>query len=217
MSVALFRSLASPLAGGEARRWEDEIVYVVIIEEFFDGDPTNDVMRGRFFKERERYEGGFWGGDLKGVIAKLDDLKDLGFTTLLLYPVMQNDDSPVGKFLPTGYRPKDYENVDKNFGDNATLRQLVDAAHAETCVSFSTCLSRCRGSSTRSWSIPRSAIGSPPRPSTVPAAGRSRIPKLQTILSASASAGRSGPIAMAFASIRLICNRLLSGNDSFLS
>ena len=130
MSVALFRSLASPLAGGEARRWEDEIVYVVIIEEFFDGDPTNDVMRGRFFKERERYEGGFWGGDLKGVIAKLDDLKDLGFTTLLLYPVMQNDDSPVGKFLPTGYRPKDYENVDKNFGDNATLRALVDAAHA---------------------------------------------------------------------------------------
>ena len=87
-------------------------------------------MRGRFFKERERYEGGFWGGDLKGVIAKLDDLTDLGVTTLLLYPVMQNDESPVGKFLPTGYRPKDYEHVDNNFGDNATLRALVDAAHA---------------------------------------------------------------------------------------
>ena len=131
MSVALFSTLALPLASDEARRWEDEIVYVVIIEKFFDGDPTNDVMRGRFLKERERYEGGFWGGDLKGVIAKLDDLKDLGVTTLLLYPVMQNDESPVGKFLPTGYRPKDYENVDKNFGDNATLRALVDAAHAQ--------------------------------------------------------------------------------------
>ena len=34
------------------------------------------------------------------------------------------------KFLPTGYRPKDYEHVDKNFGDNATLRALVGAAHA---------------------------------------------------------------------------------------
>jgi glycosidase len=87
-------------------------------------------MRDRFFKDRKRYEGGFWGGDLKGVIAKLDDLTDLGATTLLLYPVMQNDESPAGKFLPTGYRPKDYEHVDKNFGDNATLRALVDAAHA---------------------------------------------------------------------------------------
>ena len=130
MSVALFATLALPLASGDARRWEDEIVYVVIIEKFFDGDPANDIMRDRFLKERDRYEGGFWGGDLKGVIAKLDDLTDLGITTLLLYPVMQNDENPVGKFLPTGYRPKDYEHVDRNFGDNATLRALVDAAHA---------------------------------------------------------------------------------------
>ena len=101
MSVALFTALALPLANIDIRRWEDEIVYVVIIEKFFDGDPTNNIMRNRFFKERERYEGGFWGGDLKGVIAKLDELADLGITTLLLYPVMQNDENPVGKFLPT--------------------------------------------------------------------------------------------------------------------
>lgn len=130
MSAALLTTTALLLAGGEARRWEDEIVYGVIIEKFFNGDPTNDIMRDRFFQERERYQGGYWGGDLKGVIAKLDDLTDLGVTTLLLYPVMQNDENPVGKFLPTGYRPKDYEHVDKNFGDNATLRALVDAAHA---------------------------------------------------------------------------------------
>ena len=180
MSVALFTTLALPLASGDARHWEDEIVYVVIIEKFFDGDPANDIMRGRFLDERERYEGGFWGGDLKGVIAKLDDLTDLGVTTLLLYPVMQNDETPVGKFLPTGYRPKDYEHVDKNFGDNATLRGSSTRPTLAICMSFSTCLSRCPGLSTRSWSIPRSAIGSPLRPSTGPAAGRSRIPRLRT-------------------------------------
>ena len=130
MTVGLFTVPPLPLAGDDARRWEDEIVYVVIIAKFFNGDPANDFMRQRFFQERERYQGGYWGGDLNGVIAKLDDLTDLGVTTLLLYPVMQNDESPVGKFLPTGYRPKDYEQVDRNFGDNATLRALVDAAHA---------------------------------------------------------------------------------------
>ncbi len=129
MSIALFTNPTLTLAS-DARRWEDEIVYVVIIEKFFNGDPANDIMRKRFSRDRERYQGGYWGGDLNGVIAKLDDLTDLGVTTLLLYPVMQNDENPVGKFLPTGYRPKDYEQVDKNFGDNATLRELVDSAHA---------------------------------------------------------------------------------------
>jgi len=129
MLLPLLATLAFLPAGDKTRRWEDEVVYVVIIEKFFDGDPTNNIMRDRFFKDRKRYEGGFWGGDLKGVIAKLDDLVALGVTTILLYPVMQNDESPVGKFLPTGYRPKDYEHVDNNFGDNATVRALVDAAH----------------------------------------------------------------------------------------
>jgi cyclomaltodextrinase / maltogenic alpha-amylase / neopullulanase len=123
--------VASMLAlPNDARRWEDEVVYVVIIEKFADGDPSNNVMRDRFLKDRARYEGGFWGGDLKGVIDKLDDLADLGVTALLLYPVMQNDEVPIGKFLPTGYRPRDYERVDRNFGDITTLRALIDAAHA---------------------------------------------------------------------------------------
>ena len=117
MCATLFTTPRLPLASGDTRRWEDEIVYVVIIEKFFNGDPANDIIRERFLAARERYQGGYWGGDLDGVIAKLDDLTDLGITTLLLYPVMQNDESPIGKFLPTGYRPKEYEHVDKNFGD----------------------------------------------------------------------------------------------------
>ena len=113
----------------DVRQWRDEIVYVVIIEKFSDGDKSNNYMKERFVKDRGRYEGGFWGGDLKGVIDKIDDLVDLGVTAILLYPVMQNDEGPAGKFLPTGYRPKDYEHVDRNFGDVATLRSLVEAAH----------------------------------------------------------------------------------------
>jgi glycosidase len=113
----------------DVRQWRDEIVYVVIIEKFFDGDKANNYMKDGFFKDRGKYEGGFWGGDLKGVIDKIDDLADLGITAILLYPVMQNDEKPAGKFLPTGYRPKDYEHVDRNFGDVATLRSLINAAH----------------------------------------------------------------------------------------
>jgi len=115
---------------GDTRQWEDEVVYAVITEKFSDGDASNNYMKENFVDDRDRYEGGYWGGDLKGVIDKLDDLADLGITAILLYPVVQNDERPIGTFLPTGYRPKDYEQVDRNLGDISTLRSLVDAAHA---------------------------------------------------------------------------------------
>ena len=69
------------------------------------------------------------GGDLDGVMRKLDYLSSLGVTTLLLYPVVANDTMPYGKYLATGYRPRDYFRVDENFGDLATLKSLVEAAH----------------------------------------------------------------------------------------
>jgi alpha-amylase len=128
MNAGLLAALAL-VTPAQGRTWEDEIVYGIILEKFADGDPTNNLMRDRFGPDRSRYEGGFWGGDLQGVLDHLGDLQSLGVTALLLYPVMRNDDQPIDKFLPTGYRPKDYETVDPNFGDIATLRRLVDEAH----------------------------------------------------------------------------------------
>lgn len=131
MVVAWTAALVLALWGeGPPRPWDEEIVYAIILEKFADGDPANNIMARRFGAEAGRYEGGFRGGDLRGVLDHLGDIADLGVTAILLYPVMQNDERPVGKFLPTGYRPKDYERVDENFGDLAALRAVVDAAHA---------------------------------------------------------------------------------------
>ena len=113
--------------GGD-RRWEDEIIYVVILSKFHNGDPSNDIMMSRYGKEIDRYEGGYLGGDLAGVIQKLDYLQELGITTLFLYPVMQNDRSAVGKYLSGGYRPCDYFQVDENLGDMKALQDLVRQA-----------------------------------------------------------------------------------------
>ena len=114
----------------EPRRWEDEIVYAIIIEKFADGDPSNDVMKRRFADRRGRFKGGFWGGDLKGVLARIDEIADLGVTAILLYPVVQNDQGRMDDYLPTGYRPKDYDRIDENFGTLEDLRAVVDGAHA---------------------------------------------------------------------------------------
>jgi glycosidase len=132
LTLAITMSLATiaPLVRAEDRReWVDEIVYVVITEKFYDGDPHNDVMLRQFGKDRDKLGGGLWGGDLEGIIRKLDHLVDLGVTTLLIYPVMANDGGRFGRWLTTGYRPRDYFRVDENFGDIPTLRRLVDRAH----------------------------------------------------------------------------------------
>ena len=112
------------------RRWEDEIVYVVIQQKFFNGDTANDIMARRYQSHRDRYEDGYWGGDLEGVRQKLGDLADLGVTTIQLYPVVQNDKGAMGRFLPSGYRPRDYFRVDENFGNMTTLKRLIEEAHA---------------------------------------------------------------------------------------
>jgi alpha-amylase len=120
---------AQETSAAAQREWRDEIVYVVIVQKFCDGDTANDVMPRRYGKDKARYEGGYWGGDLAGVIQKLDYIESLGVTAILLYPIMANDSEPFGKYLATGYRPKDYFKVDENFGDLPTLKDLVARAH----------------------------------------------------------------------------------------
>ena len=111
------------------RDWQDEIIYVIVIQKWFNGNRANDVMLDRFGAAKNQYAGGMWGGDLDGIIQKLDYLSSLGVTSLLLYPVVANDTIPFGKYLATGYRPRDYFKVDENFGSLETLRRLVDGAH----------------------------------------------------------------------------------------
>ena len=130
------RATASSLAGarpvtpGLDRPWEDEIFYALDLAKFFNGDPANDVMARAYGGERDRLEGGYWGGDLAGVMKKLDYLCDLGVTTLFLSPVIQNDRVPFGKYLATGFRPMDCFAVDENLGRMEDLKRLVAGAHA---------------------------------------------------------------------------------------
>jgi len=65
----------------------------------------------------------FYGGDMEGVIEKLDYLSDLGITIIYFNPVT------VGKSNHK-YDAGDYKTVDPHFGGNAVFRRMVDEAHA---------------------------------------------------------------------------------------
>jgi glycosidase len=122
----------------------DDVIYFIMPDRFSDGDPANNdppKSRGLYDRSKGRY---YHGGDLRGIINRLPYLKDLGVTALWINPVYDNNDrldeqevypeTPGGPNRPTtgyhGYGPVDFYAVEERYGDMATLRELVDRAHA---------------------------------------------------------------------------------------
>ena len=65
---------------------------------------------------------GFKGGDLLGVLEKLDYLQDLGITAIYLTPIFQSASNH-------RYHTYDYFHVDPLLGGDHALRELLDVAH----------------------------------------------------------------------------------------
>ncbi len=66
---------------------------------------------------------GYQGGDLIGVVERLDYLQELGVNAIYFTPVFQSASNH-------RYHTHDYEKVDPMLGGNEALRELVEAAHA---------------------------------------------------------------------------------------
>jgi neopullulanase len=66
---------------------------------------------------------GFKGGDLLGIAEHLDELREFGITALYLNPVFASASNH-------RYHTFDYELVDPLLGGDASLRELLDEAHA---------------------------------------------------------------------------------------
>ncbi len=114
-----------------------DVMYLIMIDRFSDGDPTNNdppQSRGIYDRRNKFY---YHGGDLQGVIDRLAYLKDLGVTAVWLTPWYDNHDHPnqieLKEDKPStgfhGYNPQDFYAVEEHFGTLAKLRELVDAAH----------------------------------------------------------------------------------------
>ena len=64
----------------------------------------------------------FCGGNLQGVIEKLDYIKDLGFTAIMLSPIFKSANYH-------GYHTLNFEEVDPHFGSWEDYQKLLDQAH----------------------------------------------------------------------------------------
>ena len=99
------------------------VMYQIYTDRFYNGDPSNDVETNEYFyindtvKKVEEWDaipetldvGRFYGGDLQGVLDKLDYLQGLGVEALYFNPLFVSPSNHK-------YDCQDYEHIDPHYG-----------------------------------------------------------------------------------------------------
>ena len=127
------------------------IIYQIFPDRFYDADPANNTPTGSFFYNEEggtvtrsldpggnwntvvcdprgagacngTYSKNFYGGDLKGITAKLDYLQSLGVTAIYLNPIFESPSNHK-------YDTTDYLKIDDNFGTLQDFQNLASEAN----------------------------------------------------------------------------------------
>ena len=62
--------------------WDNALVYFVLTDRFYDGDPSNNNSYYRVQNAKGHENATFHGGDIKGLTEKLDYLEDLGVNAI---------------------------------------------------------------------------------------------------------------------------------------
>lgn len=125
----------------------DDVIYLLMPDRFANGDPTNDdpaESRGLLDRRKPRH---YHGGDLQGILDRLQYLRDLGVTALWTTPWYDNvnhlnqlekytaDNRRAAQGVPStdyhGYGAVDFYAVEERFGDLDALRRMVARAQAK--------------------------------------------------------------------------------------
>ncbi|MBA4493234.1 alpha-glycosidase [Paenactinomyces guangxiensis] len=104
--------------------WANEaVVYQIFPERFHNGDKSNDPERTEPWTPDARPRAdSFYGGDLQGVIERLPYLEQLGVTSIYFTPIFLSPSHHK-------YDTADYYQIDPQFGELSTFKQLVQEAH----------------------------------------------------------------------------------------
>lgn len=104
---------------------QSDIVYLIMADRFCDGNPDNNNIGDSLDKFTANDLDGRKGGDIEGIISKLDYLNELGVTALWITPMLENN----MWMSYHGYAATDLYKIDPRFGSNQLYKKLVDEAH----------------------------------------------------------------------------------------
>lgn len=193
IGLAALMGLDSPAAANHVDRWYthaddspapvlsktmgNEVVYQIFVDRFANGNTTNDCLfDARYCDPSRRDFYRFWGGDLRGLVGKLDYLKGLGVTRLWLTPIFENEmitkrriryGAEIEMAPYHGYWIRDWYRLNPFFTDQGTkdfalVEELVNKAQPEIGILLDTVVNHTSPADRTPWSdqVARSEPGS---------------------------------------------------------
>lgn len=118
MTILLLLSVMNPMAASadEARSWQDESVYDLLVDRFNNANWGND--EGTDPKDANAFSG----GDFAGVSSRLNYIENMGFTMISVGPIFHT-----AKY--DGSEVLDYEQFEPYFGTEEEFKEMIEAAH----------------------------------------------------------------------------------------
>ena len=139
-SASLLLTASGAPVKGPAQDFKKQVIYQIVTDRFFDGDPSNDnppQSPGMYDATKTNWQF-YWGGDLAGIQQQMGYLAGMGITAIWISPPVDNIDvlADLGgtSYAPYhGYWARDMQQIEEHFGDvNNTwtaFDNLVTAAH----------------------------------------------------------------------------------------
>jgi neopullulanase len=108
---------------------QSDVIYLITPDRFANGDSTNDVIPGMKENKVDRSgQGTRHGGDIRGIINRLDYIKDMGFTAIWPQPLVEND---MSAYSYHGYAITNHYKVDPRFGTLEDYKELAEKSAAK--------------------------------------------------------------------------------------
>lgn len=123
-----------------AQDFKKQVIYQIVTDRFFDGDPTNDnppQSPGLYDSTHTNWQA-YWGGDLAGIQQKMSYIKGMGITAIWISPTVDNENLNLNPGKPIsapyhGYDGRDFMRVEEHFGNVdlswTAFDNLVATAH----------------------------------------------------------------------------------------
>lgn len=105
----------------ESKWLQESIVYQIFVDRFCNGDKSNDP-EGTLSWGGSVTHTSMFGGDLRGIIKKLDYIKNLGVNLIYLTPIFKSSSNHK-------YNTTDYFDIDPQFGTIDDAKELVSKCH----------------------------------------------------------------------------------------
>ena len=102
-----------------------DVIYLIFADRFCDGNPLNNTIGDSLDEFSSADLDGRKGGDIEGIISKLDYLNELGVTAIWITPMLENN----MWMSYHGYAATDLYKIDPRFGNNELYKKLVEEAH----------------------------------------------------------------------------------------